>query len=431
MNNQRKNVLIISYYWPPAGGSGVQRWLKFVKYLPEFGWNPIVFVPKNPTYPILDFSLNDDIPNDIQIVKHPIMEPYRLANILSKKNKSIAKGHIQNTEHQRLIDKISLWIRGNLFIPDARILWVSSATEKIHKIIEEKNIQTIITTGPPHSVHLIGKRIKKRHGIHWFADFRDPWTSISYHKSLYLSKRSIRKHRQLELQVLSSSDHIITTSKSNAEEFSKKTTRPISVITNGFEPTEKHSYDLDDSFSIAHIGGLEMLRNPKILWESLERISKKNSLFGQKLSIKLIGEVSQGVIKELEKHSLISNTELFGYLQHSESRKHQCISQLLLISSFPTKETKGIIPAKFFEYLNAKRPIIALGAQGSELQYMIEKTKSGCFFAQEDRQGVTSFLEKSFDLYLNNNLHSQPINVEEFHRKRLTQSLAKLLDYAP
>ena len=428
MNNQEKNVLIVSYYWPPAGGAGVQRWLKFVKYLPEFGWNPIVFVPKNPTYPVLDFSLNNDIPDCIQVVKHPIVEPYCLANFFSKKNKSIAKGHIQNKENQSWKDKISLLFRGNLFIPDARVLWVRSSAKRIRKMIEKKNIQAIITTGPPHSVHLIGMRVKKQCGIRWIADFRDPWTSISYHESLYLSKRSIRKHEQLELQILFSSDHIITTSKGDAKEFRKKTIQPISVITNGFEPIENNLYDLDDAFSIAHIGGLEMLRNPSILWKSLEKIYNKNPLFREKLRIKLIGEVSEGIIQELEKHNLLRNTKLFGYLHHSESRRHQFISQLLLISSFQSKQTRGIIPAKFFEYLNAKRPIIALGVDGSELQQIIEETQSGHFFTTEDEEKLISFLEASFGLYQNKNLYSEPINVDQFSRKKLTDSLAKLLD---
>ena len=428
MNNQLKKVLIVSYYWPPAGGSGVQRWLQFVKHLPEFGWTPIVFVPSNPIYPVLDPSLNDDIPPDIQVIKHPIIEPYRIANMISKRTKSIAKGHIQSPEKQNCIDKISLWIRGNLFIPDARVLWVRSSAKKIGKIIIKNNIQTIITTGPPHSVHLIGMRVKKKFGIHWIADFRDPWTSISYHESFYLSKLSRKKHERLELKVLSSSDHIITTSKSNAEEFRKKTTQPISTITNGFEPIKNRSYTLDNTFSIAHIGSLRMYQNPRVLWKCIKKIAYKNSVFKEKLLIKLIGEVSEDVIRELKNYNLLGNTKLFGYLSHSESRKYQFTSQLLLIISFPWEHTKGIIPAKIFEYLNAKRPIIALGVHGGELQQIIEQTQSGQFFSTNDEEGLTTFLEKSFDLYLNKNLISNPIGIEKFHRKNLTKSLAEILN---
>ncbi|MEO0900708.1 MAG: glycosyl transferase family 1, partial [Bacteroidota bacterium] len=193
-----QKVLVIVYYWPPAGGPGVQRWLKFVKYLPHFEIEPIVYIPENPSYPIVDTNLVKEIPEDVQILKQPIREPYAFASLLSKKKtKSISSGMIPEKKASPLA-KFLLWVRGNFFIPDARKLWVKPSIRFLSKVIEENNIETIISTGPPHSLHLIGLGLKQQHNVQWIADFRDPWTSIGYHKKLNLTQSSQKKHKYLE-----------------------------------------------------------------------------------------------------------------------------------------------------------------------------------------------------------------------------------------
>ena len=182
-----RKVLIICYYWPPAGGPGVQRWLKFVKYLPFYNIEPVLYVPENPSYPIEDRSLENEIPEGITILKKPIKEPYRYAAMLSRKQtKSISSGLVPEETRQNILQRFLLYIRGNLFIPDARVLWVKPSFKFLRKYLENEKIETIITTGPPHSLHLIGQRLKRYfdQDIKWIADFRDPWTAISYHLSL-------------------------------------------------------------------------------------------------------------------------------------------------------------------------------------------------------------------------------------------------------
>ena len=175
----QKKIIIITYYWPPSGGPGVQRWLKFVKYLPEFGVQPIVYIPENPTYPIVDENLSKEVSEKAIILKHEIFEPYQLASLFSKnKTKKISSGIIPNQKKQSLLDKVFLWIRGNFFIPDARIFWVKPSVAYLEKYILENDIDTIITSGPPHSLHLIGLELKQKLNVKWFADFRDPWTII-------------------------------------------------------------------------------------------------------------------------------------------------------------------------------------------------------------------------------------------------------------
>src|SRR5690554_246049 len=226
-----KKVLIISYYWIPAGGPGVQRWLKFVKYLPDFGVEPIVYIPENPTYPIIDQDLKIEL-DQLTLLKKPIKEPYKIASFLSKnKTQKISSGVIPTPRKQSFLDKLLLYIRGNFFIPDARVSWVKPSVSYLEKYICENKIETIITTGPPHSLHLIGLGLKEKLNLRWIADFRDPWTNIVYHKELKLSQKSEKKHKELEQKVLTLADQIIVTSPSTKTEFSAITSKPIEVIT--------------------------------------------------------------------------------------------------------------------------------------------------------------------------------------------------------
>ena len=255
MEPENKKVLIITYYWPPAGGPGVQRWLKFVKYLPKYGIQPIVYIPDNPTYPIFDNDLLKEVSDSAVILRSKIFEPYQLASFFSKnKTKKISSGIIPNTKKQSALDKIFLWIRGNLFIPDARVFWVKPSVSYLEKYIVENNIDTIITSGPPNSLHLIGLDLKKRLDVKWFADFRDPWTTIGYHKSLRLSSYAAAKHKQLEKEVMQAADEIIVTSKTTKTEFQAITDKPITVITNGYDTASVPAQQLDTKFTLAHIG---------------------------------------------------------------------------------------------------------------------------------------------------------------------------------
>src|SRR5690606_9032310 len=231
-----KKVLIITYYWPPAGGPGVQRWLKFVKYLPEYGIEPIVYVPKNPTYPLIDEELQKEVSYNTTILKNNIIEPYGWASVFSKKNtKKISSGIIPDKKKQSALQKLMLWVRGNLFIPDARVLWVRPSVSYLSNYLQGSGIDTIITTGPPHSLHLIGMELQKRFGVKWIADFRDPWTTIGYHKELRLSESSQKMHIKMERDVLTTADSIIVTSPTTKAEFEQLTDKPVTVITNGYD----------------------------------------------------------------------------------------------------------------------------------------------------------------------------------------------------
>jgi hypothetical protein len=423
-----KKALIITYYWPPAGGPGVQRWLKFVKYLREYKIEPIVYLPENPEYPILDKSLNSEVPEKITILKHKIFEPYVLAKLFSKKHTSnISSGIIADSKKQNLLQKLFLYIRGNFFIPDARKFWVKPSIEFLSDYISKHNITTIITTGPPHSLHLIGLGLKQKHKLKWIADFRDPWTQIGYHEKLRLSKRSREKHLKLEEKVLSEANHIITTSFTTKAEFEKKTSRPITVITNGYDILNQSEVPLDLHFTFSHIGSLLSGRNPKNLWLVLGELAAENSNLARDLKIKLVGAVSDEVVLSMKEFGLGIHLEISGYVSHKEALKTQQSAQVLLLIEINSEETKGIIPGKLFEYMAAKRPILAVGPPEWDVEKILKETSAGSCFNYDERENLKVQILSYYELFKQGKLKSESKNIEKYSRRNLTGNLAQLL----
>ena len=424
-----KKLLIITYYWPPAGGPGVQRWLKFVKYLPDFDVQPIVYVPENPTNPIVDTQLESEVSDKAIILKNPIFEPYQLASFLSKnKTKKISSGIIPNQKKQSFLEKVMLWVRGNLFIPDARVFWVKPSVAYLEKYIRENEIDTIVTSGPPHSLHLIGLELKQKLNLKWLADFRDPWTTIGYHKSLRLSNYAAKKHKDLERQVLNSADTIIVTSKTTKTEFQVLTTRPIEVITNGFDVEKVEKQTLDTQFSLAHIGSFLSERNPKILWESLKELLQEIPDFKSHLEIKLIGAVSQEVLETISEFGLNVYINNLGYVSHAEAVAHQRKSQVLLLIEINSEETKSILPGKLFEYMVSERPIVAIGPKDSDFAEIITNTNTGVFFEYSEKAQLKQIILEYYNQFLEGKLKSNGIGLQHYSRKNLTKQLVELLN---
>ena len=422
-------MLIITYYWPPAGGPGVQRWLKFVKYLPDFGIQPVVYIPENPTYPIVDENLVKEVSDKAIILKQKIFEPYQLASFFSKnKTRKISSGIIPNKKKQSFLDKLFLLIRGNLFIPDARVFWVKPSVRFLEKYIVENNIGTIVTSGPPHSLHLIGLELKQKLNIKWIADFRDPWTTIGYHKSLRLSNYSAKKHMFLEHKVLNMADTIIVTSKTTKSEFEVITSRPIEVITNGYDVENIEKQDLDSKFSLAHIGSFLSERNPTILWESLVELINEIPDFKNHLEIKLIGAVSHEVLETIAQFGLNPYLNNMGYVSHGEAIAHQKKSQVLLLIEINSKETRSIIPGKLFEYMVSGRPIIAIGPNGSDFAEIITDTNTGVFFEYSEKAKLKNVISDYYNQYLDGKLQSNAVGLQKYSRRSLTKDLVEVLN---
>lgn len=420
-----KKVLVITYYWPPAGGPGVQRWLKFVKYLRDFGIEPIVYIPENPHYPLRDESFVSEIPDDITIYKHPIWEPYRFASLFSrKKTKRISSGIILR-KNQSLLERLMLWVRGNLFIPDARKYWVRPSIKFLYDVIDKEGISSIITTGPPHSVHLIGHYLKELKKVTWLADFRDPWTSIGYHKKLKLTKLAKNRHKELEHLVLNNADKIIVTSQTTKKEFQQLTKKPIHVITNGFDSVTPANVQLDEKFTITHVGSMLSGRNPENLWKVLSELVKENNDFKESLVLKFIGVLSDDVLASLKSFGLENHLEVVGYLKHDEAVAQQQRAQVLLIAEIDALETIGIIPGKLFEYMAAERPIIGLGPDGWEVAQTVADTKTGAIFDYKTHFQLKNVLLNWFEQYQKRELNVASININQYSRRELTRKLAE------
>lgn len=427
MENKKK-ILIITYYWPPAGGPGVQRWLKFVKYLPDFNVEPHVYIPENPTYPLQDEKLINEVSEKAIIIKQKIKEPYGLASIFSKgKAKKISSGIISEKKKQSFVEKTMLWVRGNLFIPDARVLWVKPSVTFLKKYIVENNIETVITTGPPHSLHLIGLQLKKELNINWITDFRDPWTTIGYHNKLKLSSWASKKHKALEKEVLTSCDEVIVTSPTTKKEFEAITSQPISVITNGYDVERVEKKLMDDKFTLAHIGSLLSERNPLILWESLSELVAENETFAQHFQLKLIGAVSQDVLNVIQKFQLKGFVNHLGYVSHDEALQEQRCSQVLLLIEINSKETQCIIPGKVFEYIVSERPIIGIGPENADFASILKETYTGKFFTYHEKETLKKHIYELFQAFLSKELKSHPIGLQKYSRKALTEELVKLI----
>ncbi len=426
----KTKVLIIVYYWPPAGGPGVQRWLKFVKYLPEFGVEPVIYIPSNPSYPIIDKSLIKEVSDNLTILKQPIKEPYKFAGFLSKnKSNTISKGIIPEQKKQSIVEKLLLFVRGNFFIPDARVSWVKPSVRYLDTYIKNNDIKTIITTGPPHSLHLIGLQLQKLSGIKWIADFRDPWTTIGYHKQLKLTNSAKNKHKALEQKVLQNADTIIVTSQVTKNEFASITKQPIKVITNGYDISTIPNQVLDKKFTISHIGSLLSKRNPEVLWQVLTELIDENSSFAKDLELHFVGSVSENIIQNLKNYNLRNYVNNHSYVTHNKAVEFQKKSQLLLLIEIDSEETKSIIPGKLFEYMVSNRPILAIGPKGSDVESIINETNTGNYFYYDAHDNLKTTILKHYKSYQEDQLMSHGIGLQKYSRKALTETLSKLLQW--
>jgi glycosyltransferase involved in cell wall biosynthesis len=427
---EQKKILIITYYWPPAGGPGVQRWLKFAKYLPDFGWKPIIYTPENPSYPLLDETLMKDVPENIEMVRTKIWEPYQLAEKLNKSNKKFKAGQFDVGKNQSWKSKLSIWVRGNFFIPDARVFWVKPSIKFLEKYLKDNKIDTIVTSGPPHSLHLIGLGLKNTMpDLKWIADFRDPWTEISYYKHLKLTKGSDKKHRQLESAVFRNADITLATSYTDAENFRKAGANAV-CITNGYDETdsqEKVKEPIGETFTLSYIGVLEQLRNPENLWKALDELIKENLEFAASFTLKFVGRIDDKILHSIENSSLKNHILNLGYLAHGKAVEEMENSNLLLITNFPNESSKGIIPGKIFEYLASGKQILSFGPDKADVAKILKETQAGKHFSYQDTETVKKFILEKFELWKNGSSLENTQHIEQFSRRNLTRQLTEIL----
>lgn len=439
-----KRVLIITYYWPPSSSAGVQRWLKFSKYLPEYGWEPIIYTPLNPNAFAKDKSLEKDISQNLSVIKRPIWEPYSFYKKLlgnNKSSKTISVNPINNAEEKTFIKSFSLWVRANLFIPDPRVFWIWPSVKFLKKYLSAHPVDTIVSTGPPHSMHLIAQKVSRATGIKWIADFRDPWTKIYYFKHLPLCRAASWLHAKLELSVIKDADTVIAISNGDKINYEDKIianggNTPVFNIPNGFDPDDflYEEKTPESSFCLTYTGSFSYECNLSSLWIVLAEISKNNADFKKDLKIMLLGKIDSQIILSIKNQGLGENLNVFGHVPHSETTVLQQQACLLLLPLRKEPEAQSIIPGKFFEYLASGKHVLAFGPANGDLAKILKETSSGEIFAWDDKTNLKTAILNHYNIYLaskqdkNTNPISKKTNlIYKYSRKELTAKLSEIL----
>ena len=447
-----KRALIISYYWPPSGGSGVQRWVKFAKYLPEHGWQPVIYTPKNPELIARDTTLASEVPATAEIVQRRIVEPYAILHRLRRNGSSpktspnqegtTAKNQVGevnpiNSQKKSLGQKIMMFIRGNFFIPDPRCWWIRPSVKFLEQYLKEHPVDIIISTGPPHSMHLIAKKLAKKTGLPWVADFRDPWTKMFYFKHLQLGTYAKWRHARLEQSVLDTATTIVAVSPLVQEDFRAMTKTPVELITNGYDEDDfTEVTDIVNSkvsseerfFNVTHTGLFANDGNPEVIWKVLSEMCGKDEEFKDKLRIRLCGKTDKEIIDSICEAGLNKNLVDLGYQNHKNAVAEQKKASVLILPLRKEPEYKATLPGKLFEYLAAGRPVLGIGQTDGAMARILADTCSGETYEWNDEAKVRVWFDKSWADFKAGKLSIQQKDIHKYSRSSTAASMAKLLN---
>ena len=438
-----KRVLIITYYWPPSGGSGVQRWLKMSKYLPENGWQPVIYTAEDAEYPVEDPSLEHDVAPEAEVIRRPIVEPYTIYKkfLGMKKGEKVKAGFInEGARKSGWKEHLSVWLRGNFFIPDARCWWVKPSVRYLSKYLKEHPVDVMISTGPPHSMHLIAKALHKKFNIPWVADFRDPWTDIDFYKDLKLTRCADRKHHRLEHQVLTEATKVVTVGWDCAKGLENHGAKDVAVITNGFDETFVETQNFVSlcehqnehgtlPFTMSHIGIVGANRNPETLWSAIADIVETQNFVSLPIRIRLIGQVDNSVLESIKRHNIEKYVEIIPYIPHNQVIMEQQKSDVLLLFVNNTPNAKGILTGKLFEYMASGRPILSIGPEDGDSARILNETQTGVTVDFDDKEKMKSLILDMMQKHQENRLVANDIKaVEKYSRSNLTKEFVKILN---
>lgn len=433
-----KRVLIISYYWPPTGGSGVQRWVKFAKYLPEEDWQPVIYTPENPEQLAVDASLEAEVPSEAEVIRTRITEPYALYKKVLRRSghsKEAVEVNPVNAQNKSFLQKAAMWVRGNFFRPDPRCLWIRPSVRYLKKYLEEHPVDLIVTTGPPQSMHMIGLRLAKETGLPWVADFRDPWTKIFYFKHLSMTPATERWHKKMEKAVLDEASAVVAVSPLVQQEFQAMTDTPVELITNGFDecdfPSEKDTEAYggpEKDFTITHTGLFAADGNPTVLWDVLREKYQADDDFRKRLRIKLIGKNDEQILKALKDRGLQEALTDMGYQPHSVAVEQQRKASILILPLRKEPEYKAVLPGKLFEYMASERPVLGIGQPDGAMAMILGEAKTGTVLDWDDKKGISEYIEKCWKMHLEGRLTTVGADISRFTRRSTTRQMAGLFD---
>ncbi|MFD2515535.1 glycosyltransferase family 4 protein [Pontibacter locisalis] len=428
------DLLYISYYWPPSGGPGVQRGLKFCKYLPQFKVRPTVLTvdEKQASYALLDPTFEKEIPQGLQVYRTDTSEPFEYYKKLSGKKEIPYSGFANQKSKETVLDKVFKFVRGNLFIPDARVGWNKHAIKKAGELLSEGKFKAILTTSPPHSTQLIGLKLKKKYNLPWIADLRDPWTNIHYYDQLYHTALAKRLDAKYEQQVLQQADAILVTSEDTKRLFLNK---PISiepdkihVIPNGYDEDDFmiRSSPPEDTFLITYTGTITETYNIDVFLKVIAHLMSVHNEINYKL--RFVGKVSEGVKKRIDKAGVQGITEYVPYVPHKEAIKYLMESTILLLAIADVDTMYANVPGKLFEYLASNKPIVCLGPVHSDTDHIIDECGAGRLFHYTAYDLMLDHMTQWSKAWkINPNMDLPFINHSRFSRRALTEELAEVI----
>ncbi|MEN8224434.1 MAG: glycosyltransferase family 4 protein [Bacteroidota bacterium] len=429
-----KRLLILTYYWPPAGGPGVQRWLKFVKYLEGFGWRPYVLTVEDGTYSARDENLISEIPEGLEVFKTKSRDPFRFYNMLKgKKDGSVSVALINIDKKKSLLDRLSMYIRSNFFIPDARKGWIPYAYREALRIIDEKHIDLLVSTGPPHSTHLTALKIKKKTGIRWVADLRDPWTTVYYNDMLPRSGRTRSIDKKYEDEVLQAADAVTVVSPGMQQEFNDRNGN-VQVVMNGFDMADmgnEHAGSMkDDKFRMTYTGNFKPNQHIPDIWDGICELIGEKEGFKEDFRLRFVGNLDASVPEYFNSKGLSDNLEILSYVPHAEVTRLMSASDLLLFVVPQSRNNKLIITGKLFEYLASGTAVLSVGPEAGDAAEILKETGRNHMIEYHKKD---AFKEQLYQMYLTwkeNSGNLAQLNtgmLDKYSRYASAQSMAKIM----
>ncbi|WP_231590616.1 glycosyltransferase family 4 protein [Hymenobacter terrenus] len=431
-SSQSLRLLIITYYWPPSGGAGVQRCLKFVKHLGSFGVEPTVLTvdPDEASYPVRDESLLAEVPTGVRVIRTGTSEPFESYKKLT--GRAVPYGGFANEGKPGLMQKALRFVRGNLFIPDPRRGWNRHALAAVEKLLKAgETFDAVLTSSPPHSTQLIGLELQKRHGLRWLADMRDPWTDIYYYKDLHHTPLAAWLDARYERRVLTQADAVLVTSPETKRLFQAKLpdlpSAKFQVLPNGYDESDfrRPSQPPTDCLRITHTGTITELYHIGRLLEAIAACAARHP--DVPLRLRFVGQVSAELRGQIEHAGLLSATEFIAFVPHDKSVEYLLSASALLMAIPDVPRNFGILPGKVFEYLAANKPILCVGPTGSDADNLLQECGAGQALPYEDYALMLETLETLVAQWrISPNLDLPAVSHQRYARKSLTEQLALL-----